>query len=101
MFPNNTCRSYSFSSLDNKLLTYVISLARPALLSPEDPQLTDSFLLPLLGRRAIVSMQECDPQGVDHLNHFPLSIPVQIIGSIVVQPAGCLEDRPAPHWLNN
>ena len=100
-FPNNTRRSCSFSLLDNKVLTYVISSACLALLSPKDPQLTDSFLPPLPRRRAIIAMRECGPQGVDHLNPLPLSVPVRIIGSIVVRPASCLEDRLAPHWLNN
>ena len=67
------------------------------LLSLEDPWLTYHFLLSLPGQQAVVATRECDPQGEDHLIPFPLSVPVWIIGSIVVLPASYLEDRPTLH----
>ena len=49
----------------------------------------------------MVATREGDPQMGDHLNLFVLSIPAWIIGNITVRPVGCLQDRLAPHWLNN
>ena len=62
------------------------------ILPPGDPQLTDHFLPPLLGWQAVAAMRECDPRGEERLNIVSLSVPAWIIGSIVMQVAGCLED---------
>ena len=84
VFLNNLRYSCSFSSLDNRVLTYVNFFGPSNAIVSRGSTTNISFSSALTRWRTMVAMRECEPRGEDYLRSFPLSVLVWIIGNIVV-----------------